>query len=237
MNSSTWLNLETEAIAVSRTTEARARSLCALIQDAISTLADGFLIPEIVRSDALDAQMGLFSQNLNSLKCSADLAFRGYYTQAVGLIRGVYENWIAFHYLQQFPEKAELWLRTDKRPPKHSVMLDELGPNFTESKDNAREWYGVLCRMAHSDALVVLPHLSSHNGQPCAFFGAQYKEELFQTCCYTILSFSAIMIREVAQMIPSASKWHESGSKVFAEILEFIKQSNANFKTAGNGQQ
>lgn len=233
MNTPTWTSLEGEALAVFRTTDAQAGSLCTIIRDAIGTMADGYLIPEITRSDAFDAQMGLFSQNLNSLKCSADLAFRGYYTQCLGLMRGVYENWIAFHYLRQFPMKAHLWLRSGQRPPGHSEMLRALGPDFPESKENAKEWYGVLCRMAHPDALIVLPHLGNQNGEPCAFIGAQYKEELFQTCGYTILSFSAIMIREVAQMIPTTSEWHNRGGEMFKKIRDFITQANADFMQSG----
>ncbi len=207
----------------------QSKSICILLQGALSTLADGFTEVELQNTRSTHAQMGLFSQNLNSLKCSIDLATRGYYTQSIDLLRCVYENWIAFHYLTRFPKKADLWLCADKRPPRHSDMLKALGPEFIEDKAAAREWYGTLCHFAHTDSLVVLPHLGSYNGEACAFFGAKYKPDLFHTCAYTISLFTSIMLREVSQYIGPDVAWHQRYINTIEQLLHFIEQENDEF--------
>ena len=234
---STWQSLDAEAEAVASTTAQQAADTCALLQQSISTLADGFTEAEVKSTDSSGAQMGLFSQNLNSLKCSTDLAMRGYYTQSMGLLRGIYENWIAFHYLAEFPTKGNLWLRADKKPPKHSHMLNALGPHFVEEKADARGWYGALCRFAHTDALVVLSHLGSHNGEPCAFFGVKYKSDLFRTCAYTVALFTAIMLREISRMISADAAWQRHYNTAVEGLLEFIEQENDDFnRLMGTGK-
>ena len=74
----------------------------------------------------------ILSGNFATLKCSVDLAIRGYYRQALNLLRIVYENWIAIHYLSRCPNKADLWLRLSKKnqPPGHAAMLMQLGSDF-----------------------------------------------------------------------------------------------------------
>jgi hypothetical protein len=229
---STWHSLDTEADAVAVATVSAEAKTCALFERAIATLADGFTSAEIKDSDAARVRMGLLSQNLNSLKCSVDIAKRGYYTQSMGLVRGVYENWIAFHYLAAFPAAAEKWLAHDKRPPKHRVMLDALGPGFVEDKTDARGWYGTLCRFAHTDALVVLPHLGSCDGEACAFFGVTYKPDLFRTCAYTFSLFASIMLREVSQLILRDTDWLQSCDATVEALLQFINEENAAFTLA-----
>lgn len=227
---STWHSLDEEADRVTFTTNQQAVGTCSLLKKAISVLADGFTEAEAKGTDSASAQAGLFSQNLNSLKCSADLSMRGYYTQSTGLLRGIYENWIAFHYLAEFPLKADLWLKKNRRPPKHSYMFNALGPNFVEDKADARKWYGTLCRFAHTDALVVLPHLGSQNGESCAFIGANYKPDLFRTCAYTISLFTTIMLREISQMVLADSEWQQRYNEAIEALLQFIENENDEFK-------
>jgi len=224
---STWHSLDQEAEAVAATTIGAAGETCSLLERGVSTLADGLAAAEMKDSDATRVQMGLLSQSLNSLKCSVDLARRGYYTQSMGLVRGVYENWIAFHYIEEHPMAADRWLGHDKRPPRHRDMLKALGSSFIEDTNDARGWYGALCRFAHTDALVVLPHLGSQDGEACAFFGVKYKPDLLRSCAYTLSLFTSIMLREVSQLVPDSSAWHHSCSTTVEELLQFIKEENS----------
>ena len=87
---STWDSFDAEAERVEITTDQQAPEICLLLKDSMSTLADGFTEAEIKGSESACAQIGLYSQNMNTLKCSVDLAMRGYYTQSAGLLRGVH---------------------------------------------------------------------------------------------------------------------------------------------------
>ena len=100
----TWEDFDREARTVESFTKAQLLERVQLLQDAVGLFADGFLIAN--NSDTTDvnkAKMGLLSQNFNTLKCAVDLALRGYYLQSMNLLRYVYENWIAFHYLIKKP--------------------------------------------------------------------------------------------------------------------------------------
>jgi len=224
---STWHSLDAEAEAVAVATVSAEAETCAHLESAVATLADGFTSTELVDSDVTRVRMGLFSQSLNSLKCGVDLAKRGYYTQSMGLMRGVYENWIAFHYLATFPAAARKWLANGKRPPSHGDMLKALGPSFTEDKTDARDWYRALCRFAHTDALIVLPHLGSHEDEACAFFGVTYKPDLFRSCAYTLSLFACIMLREVSLLVPGSSLWLDSCKPMEDALLQVIEKENA----------
>lgn len=224
---STWHSLDEEAEAVAATTIRADGETCSLLERAVSILADGFTAAEMKDSDVTRVQMGLLSQSLNSLKCSVDLAKCSYYTQSMGLVRGVYENWIAFHYLEEHPTAADCWLGHDRRPPRHRDMLRALEPNFIEDTNDARGWYGALCRFAHTDALVVLPHLGSHDGEACAFFGVTYKPELFRSCPYTLSLFTSIILREVSQLVPDSSAWLQSYDATVQALLQFIEEENS----------
>jgi hypothetical protein len=226
MMTSTWQSLEAEADNVAAITAQQEPGVSRLIQEMISTLADGFTAAKVADTSATRAQMGLFSQNLNSLKCSVDMAMRGYYTQSTNLLRGVCENWIAFHYITQFPAKADRWLCGTNKPPKHSEMLKALGTDFVEAKDDARGWYSTLCRFAHTDALVVLPHLGTYHGEACAFFGAKFKPLLFRTCAYTTSVCTSLMLRDVSQHVSLDATWQQQCNAQIESILQFIQQEN-----------
>lgn len=229
MIESTWHSLDADAAEVTSTTERIAASTCSLLKGVISTLADGFTEAQI-KGEPARAQAGLFAQNMNTLKCAVDLTIRGYYTQAMGLLRGVYENWIAFHYISKFPVKASLWLNKNRKAPKHSDMLNDLGPNFPEDKTDARGWYGALCRFAHTDALVVLPHLGSYKGAPCAFIGAKYKPDYFSACAYAISLFTSIMLREMSCLVAPNSAWQQQYNKSVEVLLQFLEKENVDFR-------
>ena len=86
------------------------------------------------------------------------------------------------------------------------------------------------CCFAHTDALVVLPHLGSRNGQPCSYFGAKYDPELLRTCAYAISMYVGIMLHEVSRMIHEDAAWHRCCGITMAELLKFIQQENNDFK-------
>jgi len=224
MSMGTWVCLEEEAVQVAVVTREKSKSTCELLEHALSTLADGFEIIGREDMEVTRVQMGLYSQNLNSLKCSIDLAYRGYYTQSVNLLRGVYENWIAFWYLADFPEKAQLWLSRDHQPPSHSEMLSKLGLGFVEDKGVAREWYRILCKFAHPDYLTVVPHLGSRDGEPRAFFGATYKGERFASCAWMILQFINLMLRDIGLWAPPSEPWLKRCTTVMERVLEFLQR-------------
>jgi hypothetical protein len=162
----TWNDFEKEARLVEKATNEQEPGIVRLLQDSIGLFANAFSIgnsPDT--SDATLAKMSLLSHNFGTPKCSVDIALRGYYVQSLNLLRIVYENWIAYHYLEKNSEKAHLWLRhsKNKRPPGHAAMLKELDENFNPLKSEMKGWYSTLCSFAHTDPINLLPQISTEN--------------------------------------------------------------------------
>ena len=232
----TWEDFDQEARAVENYTKDQAPEIVCLLQEAVGIFADAFSISE--NSDTTDAtlaKMSLLSQNFATLKCSVDLAIRGYYTQALNLLRNVYENWIAFHYLSKCPNKADLCLRHSKKrqPPGHAAMLKELDSDFNPLKGQMRKWYSTLCSFAHTDPVGVLPQISNDHipDETSIRFGSTYKDDLFRASAYAICLWAGVMLSSICQWIPNTGQWHNEMINIEERIIEFIDQENKTFES------
>ena len=233
---STWEDFELEARLVENTTKEQAPEVVQLLQDAVGVFAHAFSVSD--NSDTTDAtlaKMSLLSQNFATLKCSVDIAFRGYYTQALNLLRIVYENWIAFHYLSKYPNKAQLWLDHSKKkqPPGHAVMLKELDENFNPLKGKMRKWYSTLCSFAHTDPVGVLPQISTDYvpNETSIHFGSTYKNDLFKAAAYAISLWTGVMLSSISKWVSNTEQWHSEMRTIEERIINFIDQENKAFKS------
>jgi len=227
----TWEDFDREARIVEKDTLKQAPECVQLLQDAVGLVADAFAVQGGSNTnDATVAKMSLLSQNFATLKCTVDLALRGYYIQSMNLLRSIDENWIAFHYLSKYPDKAHLWLRPckNKKPPAHSAMLNGLDKNFNPFKGGMREWYSTLCRFAHTDPVCVLPQISTDfaPNETTIHFGSTYKDGLFRCSAFAISIWSGLVLSDISQLIPNTSNWHKKNIKVMERIIEFVGQEN-----------
>ena len=233
----TWNDFEKEARLVEKTTSEQEPEIMLLLQDSIGQFADAFSIgnsPDA--SEATLAKMSLLSHNFGTLKCSVDLALRGYYVQSLNLLRIVYENWIAYHYLKKNPDKAHLWLRHSKKkqPPGHAAMLKDLDDDFNPLKGKMRGWYyGTLCSFAHTDPINLLPQISTEivPDETTIHFGASYKSDLFRATSYAICLWVGVMLSTISEWVPKTNQWHNEWIKVEGRIIKFIDQENKAFKS------
>ena len=224
----TWEDFEQEARAVEEYTKNEVSEIVRLLQEAVGIFADAFSVgEESDTTDATLAKMSLLSQNLATLKCSVDLAVRGYYTQSLNLLRIVYENWIAFRYLSKYPSKADLWLRHSKKkqPPGHAAMLTQLGSD-NPLEDQMRKWYKALCRFAHTGPVGVLPQISTDYipGEKTVHFGSTYKDNLFMSSACYISKWTGIMLVSINQFVPNANQWHKEMINIINRIIKFTDQ-------------
>lgn len=230
----TWEDFEHEARAVEEYTKDKAPEIVRLLQEAIGIFADAFSVGKNTdTTDATVAKMSLLSHNFATLKCSADLAIRGYYTQSQNLLRIVYENWVAFHYLSKCPSKADLWLShgKGKQPPGHADMLKQLGSSFDPLKDQMREWYRKLCSFAHTSSFSVLPQISTNYIPKVTsiHFGTTYNDNAFRVSAYVISQWTGIMLSTISQRVPNENPWHNKMKNIVDKIIEFIDQQNKAF--------
>jgi len=241
----TWEDFEREAREVDKFTKEQAPDLVQLLQDAIGLFADAFSIADnLDTTDATMAKISLLSQNFAALKCAVDLALRGYYSQSMNLLRIVYENWIAFHYLTKNPDEAHILLRkpnTGKRLPNPAVMRKALGENFNPLKEKIKQWYDVLCCFAHPHAAGVLPLISTTfiPDETSIHYGTTYKDDLFRKSAYNISIWTGVMLDAVGHWIPNTNEWYKKRNKLEERLLNFIEEENeiSKSKKAGRAAQ
>ena len=232
----TWNDLEKEARLVEKTTNDQEPQIVLLLQDSIGLFADGFSIANSPDpSEATKAKMSLLSHNFGTLKCSVDMALRGYYVQSLNLLRIVYENWIAYHYLEKKPQKAHLWLRDSKkkRPPSHAAMLKKLDKGFNPLKSEMKVWYSTLCSFAHTDPINLLPQISTEiiPDETSIHFGATFKGDLFKASSYAICLWTSVMISTISIWVPTSLPWYNEMIRIKDRIMQFIDQENTAFKS------
>ncbi|HIJ53797.1 MAG TPA: hypothetical protein HPP66_11675 [Planctomycetes bacterium] len=221
--------MESEACEVSRLTSSKSRGIVNLLQRALSIYAFGMSLGHAPdNTDATLARMGLISQNFNSLKAAVDLACRGYYLQTMGLLRNVYENWLAFWYLSKYPAEAERWLHAswDSQPPKAETMKNKINHPSKSMKAKLGELNAELCRFAHTDPVAILPLLSACEGETTVHFGVTYNARLFSGCAYGISLWMGNMLDVLALWIPEGSDWHKQKVRLMDELLAFIEGCN-----------
>ena len=178
--------------------------------------------------------MSLLSHNFNTLKCSVDLALRGYYVQSQNILRVVYENWVAFHYISQVPEEAKLWLahNPSKKVPKHSEMLTKLGSDFSPVIKRMKKWYSTLCSFAHTDPINLVSHISQdmHPNETSIHFGTTFDQDLFKTSAYTLAMWIGIILSTIKSFVPEKNHWHEQEVQLQKELLRYIDEQNKAYK-------
>jgi hypothetical protein len=232
----TWDDFAKEARLVEKTTCEQESEIVSLMKNSIGIFADGFSAAKASdSSDEALAKMSLLSHSFGTLKCSVDMTLRGYYVQSMNLLRIVYENWIAYNYLEKNPDKAILWIRPSKRkkPPKHAAMLKEIDNNYSPLKGKIKGWYKTLCSFAHTDPLNLLSQISTVEvpGETSIHFGATYKRDLFRTSAYSICLWAGISIMNVGSWVPENDQWHNQMAKIQEKILKFIDHENKEFSS------
>ena len=234
----TWDDFEGEARLVQKTTSEQEPGIVGLLKNSIGLFAEGFSAAKgSDTSDATLAKMSLLAHSFGTLKCSADTALRGYYVQSMNLLRIVYENWIAYKYLEKNPDKANLWLRSSRnnKPPGHAAMLKEIDDDYSPLKGKMKGWYKTLCSFAHTDPLNLLSQISTIEvpSETSIHFGATYNKDLFRTSAYSICLWTGISIINVGSWVPENDQWHKQMATVQEKILKFIEQENNAFRPKG----
>ncbi len=232
----TWDDFEKEARLVEKNTCEQESEIVSLMKNSIGIFADGFYAAKGAdSSDEALAKMSLLSHSFGTLKCSVDMTLRGYYVQSMNLLRIVYENWIAYKYLEKNPHKAILWIRPSerKKPPKHSAMLKEIDNDYSPLKGKMKGWYKTLCSFAHTDPLNLLSQISTVEvpGETSIHFGATYKRDLFRTSAYSICLWAGISTMNVGSWVPENDQWHNQMAKIQEKILKFIDHENKEFNS------
>jgi len=106
-----------------------------------------------IGEEAEAVQVALFLRAWNTLYCAYDLAERGYYPQALNLLRSPIEDWMAYWYLRSFPEEYERFLDLNQQTPRFKGMLERIEAKHGKPPDRiVRGWIKRLHSYSHVDS-------------------------------------------------------------------------------------
>ena len=93
-----------------------------------------------------------FFESWNTIYCASDLAERGYYPQALNLLRSPIEDWMAYWYLRSFSEQYERFLDLNQDTPTFNEMLRGIEGKQGKPPDKlVRGWIKRLHSYSHVD--------------------------------------------------------------------------------------
>ncbi len=136
----------------------------------------------------------LFAQAINSLRCSYEAATRGYYSQAINLVRLATEDWMAIWYLRNFPDELPRFTNLSEDTPWFGAMLKKLEEERGASGgDIIRSGMKSLHKFAHVDRLGVRYLLDEETEPKTIRLGPYYNHKQFlRTASDTLVAILAL---------------------------------------------
>lgn len=157
-------------------------------------------------SELNDAWVRLVTRSFNSMRCAFDLIQRGYYSQAIVLVRSVKEDWLTCMDCRNNPDTLRA-LVNGGRMPKPKTMASRLDVHLRE------QWHCIYheeSQFAHASAraIRVLVDPKSH----LLRLGGHYDRDLFIAACYSLVPAILRMMEFLAEVL--RPNWQPLGNHV-----------------------
>lgn len=170
----------------------------------LSTLG-GFVPGE--NNDLEYARLLLVTRSFNSLLCAVDLWQKGFYSQAMTLIRSINEDWLTAADCESSPETLNALLDADvdfwSQDNQYAEMSKRVSRAFPQDWDTVR---GSMCAIA-CDCNVALKRLVNPDTNVLAV-GSHYDTALFLVTYASMLRAAVMMLQYLAKLIDVSSSWH-----------------------------
>lgn len=161
---------------------------CELWRDGLNLLLraldpiSGYTIPEQHQEDRVI--LPLFISAWKSAYCAFDLALRGYYPQALNLLRPPIEHWMAYWYLRNFPQEHVRFAGSSaSKTPEFNDMLQKVEAGQGQGRDTCvRTWIKRLHPWSHVDGAGVLAITRREGPVTYLELGPQHDARLFGYC-------------------------------------------------------
>lgn len=215
-------SLEEVEAQVKKHSASRHQEELSLIKRLLNAYLDGFRrLDSFTPSDVNQLEYAwllLTTRSFNSMRCAYDLLQRGYYSQAITLIRSVNEDWLTCNDCRNNQATLDALLKDGKMP------------RFVEMKDRLEEplkqqWWdihGEESQFAHARlrALKVLIDPETH----MLALGGHYDRDLFIASCYSLLPATVRMTEFLALVLGSKSElWAKRSLPIIQEAKTWMR--------------
>ncbi|MGH7862205.1 MAG: helix-turn-helix domain-containing protein [Candidatus Dormibacteraceae bacterium] len=155
-------------------------------RDGLNILLRGFdpIHGRIVEKEDETVLLALLMRAWQTIYRARDSALKGYYPQALSLLRSPIEDWLAYWYIRSFPARYKHFVDESLRTPVFNDMLQKIEARHFKGEQNrvVREWIKRLHRFSHVDrAGLRMVFLPSQTGAKL-LLGPDRDAEAFHYC-------------------------------------------------------
>jgi hypothetical protein len=159
----------------------------------------------------------------NSLRCAYDALLRAYYSQALTLVRTVYEDNLTCLYVHNHRDEASLWLKGAK-VPSFATMRSRLH-DLPEEK--LRESYGILSTFAHPREGALLVTIERLGSTVHLRLGGRFDSDHFIAAAYMLLAYGTGMLAIPAIFLAtSRPDWLKRITDTRDEVIAWLRRVN-----------
>ena len=231
MTAETWPSLEEIELQVKDTTITNKRYELTLIGNLLNRYLAGFrVLHEFKTGDVRRLEFAwllLVVRGFNSLRCAYDLLQKGYYSQAVILIRSAEEDYLTGRHCDINQGTVDALLDGKDKFKRFSEMADDISTEFGE---NWRINYGQLSEIAYPRQLAMG---MVANWKANKFnLGADYNENHFVATCHALLRNAVAMTEFLVNLLgENALQWQRESWSAFQEAADYVKRISEEVKS------
>ena len=230
----TWPSLEEFEIKVKETTIANNKAELDLIENLLNQYLAGFrLLHEFKTGEAQRLELAwlvLVVRGFNSLRCAYDLLQKGYYSQAVILIRATEEDYLTCRHCEINLETVEALLAGKSRISKFKKMAKDISPQFCQNWDTN---YGQLSEIAHPRQLAIA--MTTKWDENRLNLGGYYIENHFIATCHALLRSAVSMFEILSKILgDSAPQWVKESLPAFQEACVCVEKISKEYGSVSN---
>jgi len=227
----TWPSLEEFEIKVKKTTIANKKAELDTIENLLNQYLAGFRLLHEFKTGEIQrlelAWLLLVVRGFNSLRCAYDLLQKGYYSQAVILIRAADEDYLTCRHCEINQETVEALLAGKSRISKFRKMAKDISPKFCQSWDTN---FGQLSEIAHPRQLAM--GMTAKWDENRLNLGGNYIKNHFIATCHALLRSTVGMVEFLIKLLgDSAPQWEKESLPAFQEARVYVEKISKEYES------
>jgi len=220
----TWSSLEEFELQVKNTTIANKKAELNIIENLLNLYLAGFRVLHEFKTGEVQrlelAWLLLIVRGFNSLRCAYDLLQKGYYSQALILIRSAEEDYLTSRHCEINQETVEALLAGKSRVTRFRRMTKDISTEFCKKWDIN---YGQLSEIAHPRQLAM--GMTANWKENKVNLGANYIEKHFIATCHALLRSAVGMTEFLTKLLgKNALQWQTEGLPAFQEACTYVEK-------------
>lgn len=219
-----WSSLVEFETNVKKTTSASKKAELDTVENLLNQYLAGFRLLHEFKTGKVQrlelAWLLLVVRGFNSLRCAYDLVQKGYYSEAVIMIRSADEDYLTCRHCEINQETVDALLDGKSRISKFRKMAKDISPEFCKSWDAN---YGQLSEIAHPRQLAM--GMTAKWDENRLNLGGDYIENHFIATCHALLRSAVGMVEFLSKLLgDSFPQWEKESLPAFQEACVYVEK-------------